>query len=162
MKNIKKGFTLIELLVVVLIIGILAAIAVPQYQQAVLRSRAAEIWAVLPTVRTALEEYCLANGYSHIRPTWEDLSVTVPRKDYLSFQMSTCSSFSDPSDVVASATLAYGPRKTVSLGFTADNRKYCYSQYSRDNGGNACRQLGFTQGSSWCHTSGMCSGSYYD
>ena len=57
-----KGFTLIELLVVVLIIGILAAIAVPQYQLAVEKSRAAEAITILNSLQKAVDLYMLQNG----------------------------------------------------------------------------------------------------
>ena len=62
MKSNKQAFTLIELLVVVLIIGILAAVALPQYQKAVTKSRVATILPTLSSMVKAQEAYYLANG----------------------------------------------------------------------------------------------------
>ena len=60
----KAGFTLIELLVVVLIIGILAAVAVPQYQKAVEKSRVAEAVVMLNSIYHAYDLCRLSKSYS--------------------------------------------------------------------------------------------------
>jgi prepilin-type N-terminal cleavage/methylation domain-containing protein len=72
----KAGFTLIELLVVVLIIGILAAIALPQYKKAVEKSRATQAITLLESVYEAEKIYYLANGSYAL--DFDVLSVHVP------------------------------------------------------------------------------------
>ena len=61
-KKLKKGFTLIEMLVVVLIIGILAGIALPQYQMAVTKAKVASILPLMRRWKDALMEWKLQHG----------------------------------------------------------------------------------------------------
>ncbi len=73
-----QGFTLIELLVVVLIIGILAAVAVPQYQKAVLKSRFATIKNLVQSLAQAEGVYYLSNGNYTSDISKLDIDVPAP------------------------------------------------------------------------------------
>lgn len=61
MKSMQKGFTLIELMIVVAIIGILAAIAIPQYQNYIAKSQVSRVMSEAGAIKTAVET-CLNDG----------------------------------------------------------------------------------------------------
>ena len=136
MNKKSKGFTLIELLVVVLIIGILAAIALPQYKIAVVKSRLAAIIPVMNGLKTGLESYYLANG--------QYPQTLVP--DVSSFDISSsCQTVAGDSSVLKcdnyflidtswtghyGARAAYCPGHQDAWGSCSSNSDFVYSIYA--------------------------------
>ena len=85
----RRGFTLIELLVVVIIIAILAAIALPQYQKAVMKSHLAEYEISLKTLAQA-KDICLESGGESSCDDNENLDVEVSACNPLPGYFSSC------------------------------------------------------------------------
>src|SRR5690349_11251874 len=71
MKQIQKGFTLIELMIVVAIIGILAAVAIPAYQDYIARAQASEAIELLAGLKTPMAEWFQGKG------TWPTTIASV-------------------------------------------------------------------------------------
>lgn len=62
MKKIQQGFTLIELMIVVAIIGILAAVAIPAYQDYTIRAKVTEVMGLGAAAKTSVSEYYVSQG----------------------------------------------------------------------------------------------------
>ena len=73
-KLTSKGFTLIEMLVVVLIIGILAAIALPQYRKTVEKAKVSEALMNIKAIEDTMHRYILVNGFPSERTFFKDFA----------------------------------------------------------------------------------------
>ena len=131
-----KAFTLVELLVVVLIIGILVAVAVPQYQKAVFKADASRTFVVLKTIGQAQEAYYLANG--SYASSLEMLDIQAPAKD-------SCFSYTHTGTSVS----AICPKNSVAVARRYDvyvskgeARWVCLPHGDRENGKKWCKVLG--------------------
>jgi type IV pilus assembly protein PilA len=73
----QKGFTLIELMIVIAIVGILAAVALPAYQDYTIRAKIAEPMAVLSEAKTSMSEYFVAMGKLPADATAAGIRTTI-------------------------------------------------------------------------------------
>ncbi len=148
MKN--KGFTLIELLVVVLIIGILAAIAVPQYQKSVYKSKSAQAVSMLRAIMQAQQEYYLVNN--EYTDDFSKLSVNVPEHLLLSNAPQTADDtyyFTCAGKSYCSAA-NYNPNMP-GFEFSNDenNKKYCISYGKNEIARDICKSMGPSDTNAW-------------
>ena len=126
-----KGFTLIELLVVVLIICILAAVALPQYQKAVMKARVVQELAVFQSFSQAIDLWILENGFpsSTIDLTGTDATGAL----HIDIGTPSSSHYNDLGNGVQVLALISSSSGKIRVGniLSDGSRGGCYSLFAR-------------------------------
>lgn len=139
-----KAFTLIELLVVVLIIGILAAVALPQYQMAVLKSRYVQLMALGDSIYKAAIAYHMANGKYPAR--FDELDMDFPgagssnKKTYQNYSCTLHVDSSDQADnILCGLKMPSGDSLVYRIVYPS--QKTCMASYQWKMGNNLCKSV---------------------
>ena len=139
--NNSQGFTLIEVLVVVLIVGILTSVALPQYQKAVEKSRAAEAMILAKALGEAEQVYYAT--YNRYATTIDELDLSVPTstKDWESIL--TFANYDYHPVVYVRSANPSSQEETWYIYYTlTDDRLWCGARAVSEKNNKLCRSIG--------------------
>ena len=123
MKSVQKGFTLIELMIVIAIIGILAAIAIPAYQNYTIRAQVTEGSSLIGGLETAFDE-CYADHGTAAAPC--DTNAHLGVNNTISGTYVSSVAFTSPGQI----TVSYGPNSNSNI----QNKTVVWTAYTSANG----------------------------